>query len=220
MSIGKNNDHVFRNVCQTYVILYYYSIRVNGNKTPIPLNITRTDNCPTQYRCRQDFFHVTTSSSKNLQKPIYNHRIWQKYSFKGSWDTTGKIVKQQILLNELTYAWCYNYLKLTRDLTKDGQDKKTKISKIWKKWWHKSATKYNIYNVQNTYFLWHCRSSRVQQIERGCTIQTDRNNVPSYYGICTNTWSKGKKSWRVMDRIHIYSPLFLSAMMYWYFWWR
>ena len=129
MSKGKKNDHVFHNACQTYLIRYYDTIRINANKAPIPVNITWTDNCPTQYRCRQNFYHISTASSNHPHKPIQTHKLAQKYRFKGSWDATGKVVKQQILQNELKYDRCATaldcYLKLTRDLAKDGEDKKT-----------------------------------------------------------------------------------------------
>ena len=70
MSKGKKNNHVFHNACQIYLIKYYDSIRVNNSKTPIPLNITWTDNCLTQYRCRQKFFHVATALSKHTNQHI------------------------------------------------------------------------------------------------------------------------------------------------------
>ena len=62
-------------------------------------------------------------------KPIIIHKFAQKYRFKGSWDATGKVVKQKILQNELKYDRCSTaldcYMKLTRDMTRDGSEKKT-----------------------------------------------------------------------------------------------
>ena len=94
---GKKNDRVFHTACQTYLIKYYYSIQVNKNKTPIPVNITWTDDFLIHYRCRQNFFHVATSSPHHPHKPILKHKFAQKLRFKGSWDATGNIIKQQIL---------------------------------------------------------------------------------------------------------------------------
>lgn len=104
---------------------------MNDEKNQIPVNIICVNNCPTQYNFRQNFYHIATASSTNHQhKLIHKHNFWQKYRFKGSWDATGKIVKQQIPQIELKYDRCANaldwYLKILRYLTKDGQDKKTK----------------------------------------------------------------------------------------------
>ena len=96
---------------------------------PYQVNITWTDNCTTQYRCRQNLDHVATASFNHLHKPILTYKLAQKYRFKGSWDATGKLVKKQILQNKLKYDRSANamdyYLKLTRDLIEYGQDKKT-----------------------------------------------------------------------------------------------
>ena len=54
------------------------------------------------------------------------HKFAQKHKFKGSWEATGKLIKDTILKNELKLdrfatAWdCY--LKLRRDLTKNGSE--------------------------------------------------------------------------------------------------
>ena len=49
---------------------------------------------------------------------------------KGSWDATGKIVKQRILNNELKYYQCDNawecYVKLSKDSTKNGEEARSK----------------------------------------------------------------------------------------------
>lgn len=128
MSKGKKNDHVFHNACQTYIINHYDEERKTDGKDTIPMNIVWTDNCPTQYKCRQHFLKVATASSNHNSKSTIIHKFAQKFRFKGSWDATGKIVKQRILNNELKYDRCANaldcYQKLSRDLTKDGSDVK------------------------------------------------------------------------------------------------
>ena len=119
---AKKNDNVFHNACQTYIIRYYDKQRCNDGLPPIPFNITWSDNCPTQYRCRQNFYHVAKSSSQTNHKLITIHKFAQKYQFKGSWDATGKTIKMMILHNELKYDQCLTaldcYMKLTRDMTK------------------------------------------------------------------------------------------------------
>ena len=62
---AKKNDHVFHNACMTYIIKYYDKQRQHANKEPIPINIVWSDNCPTQYRCRQNFLQVAIASSKH-----------------------------------------------------------------------------------------------------------------------------------------------------------
>ena len=129
ISAGKKNDHVFHNACLTYIIKYYDKQRVDSGLSPIPFNIVWTDNCPTQYRCRQNFYHVSNAANISSHKPVLIHKFAQKYKFKGSWDATGKLVKQKILQNELKYDRCSNakdcYMKLTRDMTRDGSEKQT-----------------------------------------------------------------------------------------------
>lgn len=67
------------------------------------MNIIWTDNYPTQYKCRQSFWKVASSGTTNKSKIV--HKFAQKYRFKGSWDTTGKIVKEAIMNNELRPAF-------------------------------------------------------------------------------------------------------------------
>ena len=117
ISAGKNNDHVFHNVCQTYIIKCYDKQRVDSGLTVIPFNIVWTDNCPTQYWCRQNFYHVANAANILSHKPVLTHKLAQKYRFKRSWDVTGKVVKKKILQNELKYDRCSNamdcYMKTT-----------------------------------------------------------------------------------------------------------
>ena len=64
LSKGKKNDNVFHNAVLTYVIKFYDAEREANGKQPIPNNIFHTDNCPAQYKCRQNFYHIATSSQK------------------------------------------------------------------------------------------------------------------------------------------------------------
>ena len=133
-SKGKKNDHVFHNACLTYLIKYYDEIRATDNQPPIPINVVWTDNCPGQYRCRQNFLNVATAGKHHDNKTVVVHKLAQKFRFKGSWDATGKLVKERIVNNELKYDRCSNamdcYLKLTRDLTQDGsQNRMQKLVK-------------------------------------------------------------------------------------------
>eukprot|EP00957_Ditylum_brightwellii_P064380 4886264-Ditylum_brightwellii.AAC.1 len=66
----------------------------NEDKDNIPANIIHTDNCPTQYKCQQNFLEVAKSC--DTRKTTVVHKFSQQYGFKGSWDTAGKLVKQRI----------------------------------------------------------------------------------------------------------------------------
>lgn len=88
------------------------------------VNIVWSDNCLGQYRCQQNFLNVTKAVENHGNETIIVHKLAEKYRFKGSWDATGKIVKERIMNNELKYNRCANamdcYLKITQDLTKMG----------------------------------------------------------------------------------------------------
>jgi len=121
------------NSCLTYLIKYYDEERIHAGKDPIPHNVVWTDNCPTQYKCRQNFVNVAHASSFHNNKCTITHKFAQKYRFKGSWDATGKLIKKRILNNEFKFDRCADafdcYKKLSRNqfqygLAKDGSELK------------------------------------------------------------------------------------------------
>ena len=81
-------------------------------------------------KCRQNFLNVAQAAKHHENKAVIVHKFAQKYRFKGSWDTTGKIVKERILNNELKYERCANefdcYIKFQIDLARDGNEDKMK----------------------------------------------------------------------------------------------
>ena len=121
------------NSCLTYLIKYYNEERIQAGKDPIPHNVVWTDNCPTQYKCRQNFVNVAHAASLHNNKCTITHKFAQKYRFKGSWDATGKLIKKRILNNEFKFDRCADafdcYKKLSRNqfqygLAKDGSELK------------------------------------------------------------------------------------------------
>ena len=58
------------------------------------MNIVWTDNCPTQYKCHQNFWKVVSSGKAHTSSIV--HKSVQKFKFKGTCDTTGKLVKEVI----------------------------------------------------------------------------------------------------------------------------
>ena len=134
ISTGKKNDHIFHESCLNYIINFYDQRRIAKGKNPIPTNIIWTDNCPTQYKCRQNFRNIATSSESMKHKDAITganriHKFGAKFRFKGSWDAFGKHIKQQILLQELSYNRCANawdcYKVLKDKLSRDGKEKTT-----------------------------------------------------------------------------------------------
>lgn len=90
-SKGKKNDHVFHNASLDMIVKYY-------NQTlgqQINTVTVWTDNCPNQYKCKQNFLKIATFAlrSKGI---VLRHRFAQKYHFKGVWDGAGKVVKDHI----------------------------------------------------------------------------------------------------------------------------
>ena len=96
-------------------------------------NIVHTDNYPTQYKYQQSFWQVAAAADTTDARII--HKFASKYRFKGSWDATGKIVKNCILKNKLKMNWCTNiydcYINLKSDLSHDGKEKN---KQDWLKW--------------------------------------------------------------------------------------
>jgi len=133
ISKGKKNDHVFHNACLTYIIKNGDAARESLGQSKILNNIVHTDNCPTQYKCQQNFWHVAAAADTIDARII--HKFASKYRFKGSWDATGKIVKSCILKNELKMNRCANaydcYINLKRDLSHDGKEKN---KQKWLEW--------------------------------------------------------------------------------------
>jgi len=82
---GKKNDHVFHNASLDRIVEYYKGMGIDLVKL-------WTDNCPTQYKCRQNFLMIATFGDRHHGLDI-QHRFAQKFCFKGVWDGAGKVVK-------------------------------------------------------------------------------------------------------------------------------
>ena len=90
MSRGKKKNHVFHNACISHLVFFYDSERADAGKPPIPNNIIHTENCLTQYKCRQNFYHVATFADNHPTRIV--HKFAQNFGFKGPWDATGKLI--------------------------------------------------------------------------------------------------------------------------------
>ena len=69
-----------------------------NNELLILINVVWTDNYPTEYKCRQNFLNVAQAAKHHENKTVIIHKFAQKYRFKGSWDATGKNVKERYLI--------------------------------------------------------------------------------------------------------------------------
>lgn len=123
LSKGKKNDHIFHRSCLTHINKFYNEKRRLAGQEPIKVTVVWTDNCPTQYKCRQNFSYVSTFSSDYDNECILIHKFAQKFRFKGTWDATGRLIKLRILNNELNNHRCANawmcFLLLRDQLSKD-----------------------------------------------------------------------------------------------------
>jgi len=69
-------EGMFHNACLTHLIKFYDDERKMNLKPKIETNDVHTDNCPTQYKCRQNFYHVATSGK------THQSRVVQKFAEK------------------------------------------------------------------------------------------------------------------------------------------
>lgn len=187
MSKGKKNDHITHHACLKYIIKYYDKKRVDEGLQPILNNIVHTDNCPTQYKCRQNFYKVATFRSAYNHMCRLIHKFAQKYRFKGSWDAIGKIVKERILNHELknwrcATAWdCYILLK--NDLfDKERRDKLFEKLDKYERERDEKILQNTTFTSRNTYVGYVTEDSREFDALQGLpehehTVFTERENI-------------------------------------------
>ena len=82
------NDHIFHNAALKHILRNYLSR--NSKITHVRI---WTDNCPTQYRCRQTQYATSKLPNEFENLEEIEHCFAQLYSFKGPWDTAGRIIK-------------------------------------------------------------------------------------------------------------------------------
>lgn len=87
---GKKNDWVTHKVMVETIISFY----MKRGKRFKNLRIW-SDNCPNQYKCRQNFFQLAQLAWRNDFTSV-EHCFACIYGFKGIWDGLGKIVKRII----------------------------------------------------------------------------------------------------------------------------
>jgi hypothetical protein len=90
MSKGKKNDYVSHNACLKHIIKRYIHEFQECGKT-LTNAIVWTDNCPNQYKCKENFVHLFDIEEKLGIKIAHCFAV--KDNFKGVWDGAGKVVK-------------------------------------------------------------------------------------------------------------------------------
>ena len=93
-TLNKNtkNDHFFHNAALNNILKHY----IEEKRLPIKNVHLWTNNCPTQYWCHQNFFTMSQIPIIFLDMQLIEHCFAQVYSFKGSWDAAGKVIKDYI----------------------------------------------------------------------------------------------------------------------------
>jgi len=89
---GRKHDWVFHNASLEYIINKEVEKSKEKNKAIDSVRIY-TDNCGSQYKCRQNFFNLSKLPSLNENLVIAEHLYAPVYGFKGPWDTAGKVAK-------------------------------------------------------------------------------------------------------------------------------
>ena len=120
---------MFHNVCLSHLIQLYDDERKTHLKPKIKTKVVHTNNCMTQYKCHQSFYHIATCAKTHQSRVI--QKCAETICFKGNWDATEKLIKYVILKNEKKSDRRVNaldyYYKLKRDLNTNGQQESDKI---------------------------------------------------------------------------------------------
>ena len=123
LSKGKKNDYTTHHAFLDYILGWYIQ-NSEINIDAIKNIIVHTDNCPTQYKCRQNF--NLNEQLSNKHKVTLVHKFAQKYGFKGPWDGTSKLIKSAISKQEMKYIRVANaadcHRLLSNELTQDNTD--------------------------------------------------------------------------------------------------
>eukprot|EP00557_Chaetoceros_sp_GSL56_P006393 CAMPEP_0176503534 /NCGR_PEP_ID=MMETSP0200_2-20121128/15416_1 /TAXON_ID=947934 /ORGANISM="Chaetoceros sp., Strain GSL56" /LENGTH=404 /DNA_ID=CAMNT_0017902835 /DNA_START=510 /DNA_END=1721 /DNA_ORIENTATION=- len=92
---GKQNDWIFHNSVLDYILEYYKSVA-----THVTNIILWSDNCPGQYKCRQNFFQIAQITNKHPHINSFTHNFAKQFGFKSKNDTIGHWIKSKIRQQE------------------------------------------------------------------------------------------------------------------------
>ena len=107
-SAGKKNNWIFYNACLEYLI-----DKLKIDKPEVEEVTVITDQCSSQYMCRQNFLQMAKYSSR-AGNPVIRYLFAVVHQFKGDHDAEGKVVKElclkQVLAGEDGSKACNFYV--------------------------------------------------------------------------------------------------------------
>ena len=132
---GNKSDHELNDSCLHDIVGFHDDEKAAIRNPKISVNIICTENCTRQCKCRQNFLRVAVFGVLSGGTSRLIRRFPQKCCFKVPWDADGKLVKYTIMRNEAKFNRYANALdlclKLSRDLTKTGTEKRPER---WTEW--------------------------------------------------------------------------------------
>ena len=134
---GKTNNHVTHNNCLSYILKYYKDIGKVISRV-----ILWTDNCGGQYKCRQSILNMLKHAIL-YPNTFAMHLFASLYSFKGPWDSAGKLAKETVMKMELrgtrcptakeAYLTCLDRISSEFKISKWHKMEQEEASELWKK---------------------------------------------------------------------------------------
>lgn len=99
---GVKQGHVFHNAAIKFILRHDDERRRKFKEPPVSLTTIRTDRCPTQYICQQNYLRLAENSAGDEISGALTHKAAEKYNYKGQHDREGKDTKDSLKSAELT----------------------------------------------------------------------------------------------------------------------
>lgn len=174
---GKKNDDVMHTATMNAILERTSCKFIDRDPTkPLKRVIIHTDNCPSQYRCRQTLMHTAVSDLK------VTHNFAVVSNFKGPHDAVGKDVKECIMKRELegirsanglaAFETCIQYFEVEKEKPKWKECEGTNDPLLQSK---------GIYGPDTCTFLFAVETKEkfdeLSVRHPGCIIMCDRENI-------------------------------------------
>ena len=98
---GVKQGHVYHNASLKSILLRDDEKRRQLNEPQVSLTTVRTDRCPTQYICQQNYLRLAENSAGDEISGALTHKAAEKYNYKGQHDREGKDTKDSLKTAEL-----------------------------------------------------------------------------------------------------------------------
>mmetsp|Transcript_12327 Transcript_12327/g.23097 ORF Transcript_12327/g.23097 Transcript_12327/m.23097 type:complete len:567 (-) Transcript_12327:550-2250(-) len=119
---GKQNDWIFHNAALDYIIEFY-----GNHYSNIKIWDMWTDNCPGQYKCRQNFFQCAKKTVRHNHLEQYNHNFAKQHGFKNNSDTISRWMKDGVKRKETEFdifaSDPFKYFSLAKNYIKSNPAK-------------------------------------------------------------------------------------------------